>query len=413
MSLEIKNISKTFDNNVQALKDVSFLANDNELLVVLGTSGSGKTTLLRILAGLEENYSGDVIIDNKNARDIELKDRSVAMVFQSYALYPQLSVIQNLELPLRQKVFYRPLLDKKGNQVLGVNKDKINEVKSQIVELAKSDKQKKKELKSELKILKKTKDTPLFTYQRLNQDEINKRVEDVVELLEISSFIKQKTSTLSGGQKQRVALAKAMLKEPKILLLDEPLSNLDVKLKKNARELIYKVHQKCGCITILVSHDQNDAYTLADRVVILKDGEIEQVGTNEEVLTKPNNTFVSQFFGVPPMNLIECSITNNRLITQSGESLTLNEEQKAKVQNLEKVIIGFRGDNISITDEGIFTATVIRSELVGLSYVVHANLFGQEITFKSDKKYKESEKLGLNLNSDSFILFDVDTQKRL
>lgn len=413
--LSVKNLSKKFENNVQALGDLSFDTNDNELLVVLGTSGSGKTTLLRILAGLEENFSGEVFLDDKNVKEIDLKDRGVAMVFQSYALYPQLTALQNLELPLRQKVFYRQLLNNKGEPILGVNEERIEAIKEKISSLIKDEhyKENKKSLKNELKLAKKTKDTPMYGYQRLSQEEITKRVNDVVDFLELKSFINQRTSTLSGGQKQRIALAKAMLKEPKVLLLDEPLSSLDVKLKKNARELIYKVHQRCGCLTILVSHDQNDAYTLADRVMILKDGGIEQIGTKDELLNSPKNIFVSQFYGVPPMNLFDCEVNGKELSTQNSGKILLNDFQKEMLKDHSKVTAGIRSEHINLCEEGGYHAKVIRSELTGLSYIVYLELFGQEMRIKSDKKYEPESVLNLEIKSEDLIFFDVTIQAKI
>jgi len=303
-NLILDKVNKTF-NRVQALQDFSFKINDNELIVVVGNSGSGKTTLLRIIAGLEVQDSGDIIFNNCSFIGVEPQDRGVALVFQNYALYPQLSTYDNITLPLKHLRVEQFKVDKNGNQVLAVDKDKIQEIKNEFASLTKEEKKKKKQIyKTKIKEIKSNPSLPIKEIALLPKNEIDQRVNEVSKFLELDTILNQRASTLSGGQKQRVALAKALVKKPSIILLDEPMSNLDVKLRAQARELIKKVHQQSKAITILVSHDQIDA-SLGDRVVVLKDGKIEQIGTEDELYDNPSTQFVAEFFGNPHINIID------------------------------------------------------------------------------------------------------------
>lgn len=245
----LEKVSKIFHPNVIALKDVSLKINPGEFFVILGPSGSGKTTLLRIIAGLEVPSKGKVVIGDSVVVDIdkgifvEPKDRNVGMVFQNWALYPHMTAYDNIAFPLRIK--------------------------------------------------------------KIPKEEIDKRVKEVAKALEISNLLSRKPAYMSGGQQQRVAVARALVKRPSVLLLDEPFSNLDARIRITAREFVRELQKNLGITTILVTHDQADAFAVGDRIMILKDGIVQQIGSPEELYKEPANVFVANFVGDPPMNLFK------------------------------------------------------------------------------------------------------------
>jgi len=410
--LVFEHVNKNY-NKVNALKDFSLEIKDHELLVILGTSGSGKSTLLRIISGLENIYSGDIYLDDVLLRDIDIKERKVGMVFQSYALYPQMSAYENLTLPLKQDVFYKPLM-KKGKQVYGIDYDVIDSVKEEIRDLEKNDKYKENKiaLKKKIKDLKKNPTIPLYSYQRISNEEIEERLNKVKGLLDLNSFLTQRVSTLSGGQKQRVALAKALVKEPDILLLDEPMSNLDTKLRANSRELIKRLHDRVKTTTILVSHDQNDAYALADRVVILDEGEIKQVGTIDEIYNHPNNLIAAKFLGNPSLNVIPCIYDGKKLKvnTETEIYIPLSNKKKKLLKDYinKEILVGIRPEDISLNKDGGFLNTNYeRSELYGRDILHHVFIDEIEILIKTKEKLKVKDKeTKLFFVDEKILMFD-------
>lgn len=286
--LNLRQIKKTYDQNT-ILKGIDLEINDGEFIVVLGPSGSGKSTLIRIIAGLETLDSGEIVFDDRNILSLDPKDRELSMVFQNYALYPHKTVYQNIAFPLK----------------LAGEEKKI----------------------------------------------IDKKVKDIAETLNITELLERKPGQLSGGQRQRVALARAMAKEPKIFLLDEPLSNLDAKLRTKMRKEIYSLHKSSKATFIYVTHDQIEALTLGDRVVILDKGEIQQVATPHQIYNDPANAFVASFIGSPPCNLFEF---NGDYLGVRPEYFSLEPglndelELKVKLENIELIgsdyLIYFRED---------------------------------------------------------------------
>ena len=267
-SLKFVNINKIYDNNVQAVFDFNLEVQDKEFIVFVGPSGCGKSTTLRMIAGLEEITDGELYIDGKLVNDVHPKDRDIAMVFQSYALYPHMSVYENMAFGLRIK--------------------------------------------------------------RMPKEEIDQRINAAAETLGLIPYLKRKPKALSGGQRQRVALGRAIVREPKVFLMDEPLSNLDAKLRVQMRGEITKIHQRVGAITIYVTHDQTEAMTMADRIVIMKDGYIQQIGTPEEVYNRPANIFVAGFIGSPSMNFFKGEYSNGRVTLKEGFDFSLEKEQIKK-----------------------------------------------------------------------------------
>jgi len=242
-TVELKNINKIYDNNVQAVFDFNLKIRDREFIVFVGPSGCGKTTTLRMIAGLEEITSGQLLIDGEIMNDVAPKDRNIAMVFQSYALYPHMTVYDNMAFGLKLRKFSR--------------------------------------------------------------DDIDRRVQAAAETLGLKSYLDRKPKQLSGGQRQRVALGRAIVRDAKVFLMDEPLSNLDAKLRVQMRSELIKLHESLKTTTIYVTHDQIEAMTMATRIVVMKDGWIQQIGAPKEIYDFPNNVFVGGFIGTPPMNFIE------------------------------------------------------------------------------------------------------------
>lgn len=415
--LVFDHVKKTY-GKVTALDDFSISVKEHELLVILGTSGSGKTTLLRIIAGLEREDSGDIFLGDNRLEDIDIRERKVALVFQNYALYPQMTAYQNLTLSLKQNNFYKPVLDRFGKAKCSPDYEKIEQIKIQIKQLENNSekKEKKRLLKKEIKSLKKNPTVPLYSYQSLTKNEIEERLEKIKAILDLSSFLNQRTSTLSGGQKQRVALGKALLKEPDILLMDEPLSNIDAKLRASSRELIRRIHQKANSTTIISTHDQNDAYALADRVMILDEGRIVQVGTIDEIFNHPKNITAAKFLGSPQINLIKAYFTGKELLVGStGINIIPDTKQNSLLLPYinKDIIIGIRPENIKFNEDGCdIDAVYEKSEIYGKDFLHHIRLGDEEIVIKSRNKLKGGNQ-GIKLSFCNIIFFDAENEENI
>lgn len=310
MPLEIKNISKSFGSR-QILKNISLSIQDNEFVVFLGPSGCGKTTLLRIIAGLEKEDSGEIRFNDKVITELEPKDRSIGMVFQNYALYPHLTVFENIAFPLK------------------VNKFKKKDIQTKVNEIA--------------------------------------------NFIGLKDYLTHKPKQLSGGQKQRVALGRAISRNPKIFLFDEPLSNLDAKLRSNMRFELYQLHKKLNTTSIYVTHDQMEAMTMGDRIVVLNDGTIQQVATPKEVYSRPTNKFVASFLGNPQINFFEGFYdTTKREIKLTQVSI----KTEISLEKNQKVSVGIRPEHIyfeKFSDDAVrLGSAVLRSvEYLGNESIIH------------------------------------------
>ena len=338
-----KDIVKTYDGNHRVIDAFNLEIKDGEFVVVLGPSGCGKSTLLRILAGLEGVDSGSMSIDGKIVNDIQPKDRDIAMVFQDYALYPHMSVYKNIGISL---------------------------------------------------ILKK-----------LEPSEIDKRVHEVAKMLEIEDLLDRKPRQLSGGQMQRVALGRAMIRNPKVFLMDEPLSNLDSKLRIQTRAEILSLYNKLKTTTIYVTHDQTEAMTMASTIVLMKDGVIQQKGTPEEIYEKPANMFVAGFVGTPQMNFLEASL-------QKGRISLLSQTIETNI-SANSVIVGIRPEDIQIVEGNDFE--VVLQENLGSEKLIYLQGNAGKIAVRClpSVSYQIGETCSVEFNADNISLFDGETTNRI
>ena len=307
---------------VVAVQEFSLDIADKEFIVLVGPSGCGKSTTLRMVAGLEDISGGELYIGDRLVNDVAPKDRDIAMVFQNYALYPHMTVYDNIAFALKLR------------------------------------------------------HTP--------KDEIDRRVKEAAEILDITQYLGRKPKAMSGGQRQRVAIGRAIVREPQVLLMDEPLSNLDAKLRNQMRAEIIKLREKIQTTFIYVTHDQTEAMTLGDRIVIMKDGFIQQVGTPQEVFNHPKNLFVAGFIGSPQMNLIDANlaIENGKYVVKlGGYTVALSDEKQANLKRNnvqpQEIVLGIRPEHITL-GKGL-TGTVDVSEMMGSSVHLHVNSLGRDV----------------------------------
>ncbi|MBO6013853.1 MAG: sn-glycerol-3-phosphate ABC transporter ATP-binding protein UgpC [Oscillospiraceae bacterium] len=311
------------DQGVVAVQQFSLDIADKEFIVLVGPSGCGKSTTLRMIAGLEEITEGDLLIDGKRVNDIAPKDRDIAMVFQNYALYPHMTVYENMAFSLKLR--------------------------------------------------------------KMPKDEIDKKVKQAAEILDITEYLDRKPKALSGGQRQRVAIGRAIVRDPKVFLMDEPLSNLDAKLRNQMRAEIIKLRDRIDTTFIYVTHDQTEAMTLGDRIVIMRDGFIQQIGTPQEVFSNPRNLFVAGFIGTPQMNFFDAKLVREGdkfFVCLADEKVELSAEKEARllgndVQS-QDITVGVRPEHLSLSDKGV-PATVDVSEMMGSSIHLHVTAEGRDV----------------------------------
>ena len=345
--IELKNINKYY-GKVKVLDDVNLEIKPNEFFAFLGPSGCGKTTTLRILAGLEELDKGKILFDDLDITNTSPGSRDIAMVFQSYALYPHMTVFENIAFPLKMNK---------------VAKNKISDL-----------------------------------------------VKQSASKVKIEHLLDRKPGQLSGGQQQRVALARAVVRQPKIFLLDEPLSNLDAKLRLETRVELKNLQKSLNVTTVYVTHDQEEAMTLANRMAVFLEGKIMQVGTPTEIFNNPKTLQVASFIGNPPMNLLEGEIMNNQL-TISGVKI---KNYEIKKDNFKKIIVGIRPGELNISNEGI-PAKIYLIEQLGDSTIMNLIINDKIVKLKSteNKNFKENSQVFVNINSDKIYLFDPETGLRI
>ncbi len=359
--LRFNNVIKRY-GKVEVVHGINLDVLDKEFLVLVGPSGCGKSTLLRMIAGLEEISEGTISIGNRIVNDVAPKDRGLAMVFQNYALYPHMNVYENMAFGLKQRKTPRP--------------------------------------------------------------EIQQRVESVAQILGLENLLQRKPHELSGGQRQRVAMGRAMVRKPSVFLFDEPLSNLDAKLRIQMRAEIKMLHQRVNSTMVYVTHDQIEAMTLADRIVVLKDGYIEQVGTPLELFLKPSNIFVAGFIGTPPMNLLHCEIAEESggtwLVFPDGLRLPVPPRQDTALSAGQEVVMGIRTEEITLAGENgpspaewVYPAVVKVVEPLGNENHLHVEIQGESFVARCEGRriVKAGEHLNVAFNLDQLHLFDAKTSQ--
>ena len=352
--LSLQHLDKIYDNNVQAVYDFNLDVKDGELIVLVGPSGCGKSTTLRMVAGLEDISSGKLLLDGKDITNAPAKDRDMAMVFQNYALYGHMTVYENMAFSL--------------------------------------------------------------TLRKEDPNVIHQKVLGAAEVLGLMEQLNKKPSQLSGGQRQRVAMGRSIVRNPKLFLFDEPLSNLDAKLRSSTRREILLLHKRLGATMLYVTHDQTEALTLADRIVCMSMGHVQQIGTPLELYDEPANLFVASFIGLPPMNFIDGKVEGGKLVTKHFV-LRLNEEEKKLLAGYEgkEVVLGIRPENTKVGSD--FQLKVTTNENLGMNTLVHGHIGadgkGERITCKLAGwcDYKPGDVVGISITRKHF--FDKETTKAI
>ena len=363
-SLELKNICKVYSNGFEAVKDFNLKVEDKEFIIFVGPSGCGKSTTLRMIAGLEEISSGELIIDGKVVNDVEPKDRDIAMVFQNYALYPHMTVFDNMAFGLKLR--------------------------------------------------------------KVPKDEIKAKVEEAARILDLEKLLDRKPKALSGGQRQRVAMGRAIVRNPKVVLMDEPLSILDAKLRVQMRSEIASLHNRLGATIIYVTHDQTEAMTLGTRIVVLKDGVIMQVDSPQKLYNEPQNLFVAGFIGSPQMNFVDaqCVVEGAKASLKfDNYSIELPEAKAKKLIDGgyagKTVIMGIRPEDIYDGEEELakFAGSVVETdvtgyELLGAEVLLYYTLGGANMTARvdSDTTARYGDHIRLALDTSKIHVFDKDSE---
>ena len=363
-SLSLKNIQKVYPNGFVAVKDFNLEIEDKEFIIFVGPSGCGKSTTLRMIAGLEEISNGELWIGDKYMNDVEPKDRDIAMVFQNYALYPHMSVYDNMAFGLKLR--------------------------------------------------------------KVPKAEIDKQVHEAAKILDIEHLLERKPKALSGGQRQRVAMGRAIVRNPKVFLMDEPLSNLDAKLRVQMRIEISKLHQRLETTIIYVTHDQTEAMTLGTRIVVMKDGVIQQVDTPQNLYDKPQNLFVAGFMGSPQMNFIDCQVVvegNDAILAFGSNSIKLPEARAKKLieggYEGKTVILGIRPEDvkdeemfISNSPESTLDATVRVYELLGAEVFLYVQIDQFDVTARVNPRTtaRPGDEIKVAFDLSKMHIFDKETE---
>ena len=363
-SLSLTNVCKVYPNGFEAVKDFNLEVEDQEFIIFVGPSGCGKSTTLRMIAGLEEISSGELKIDGRVVNDVEPKDRDIAMVFQNYALYPHMTVFDNMAFGLKLR--------------------------------------------------------------KVPKDEIKKKVEEAAKILDLEKLLDRKPKALSGGQRQRVAMGRAIVRNPKVFLMDEPLSNLDAKLRVQMRSEIASLHNRLKATIIYVTHYQTEAMTLVTRIVVLKDGVIMQVDSPQKLYNEPNNLFVAGFIGSPQMNFIDavCKVEGERVTLNFEKTSVVLPPAKAKKlidggYNGKTVVMGIRPEDIGDSQieieahkDTVFETDVTGYELLGSEVLLYFNVAGTAMTAKVDSRTtaRMGDHITLAIDPEKIHCFDKETE---
>ena len=370
-TVKFTNVQKIYEKGqTPAVSDFNLEIADKEFIVFVGPSGCGKSTTLRMLAGLEDISGGTIEIDGEVVNDLQPRDRNIAMVFQNYALYPHLTVFENMAFSLRLK--------------------------------------------------------------KMDQDEVYRRVTEAAEILGITQYLTRKPRALSGGQRQRVAIGRAMVRDSNVFLMDEPLSNLDAKLRNQMRAEIILLRQKIDTTFVYVTHDQTEAMTLGDRIVIMKDGFIQQVGTPEEVFDRPANLFVAEFIGAPKMNIMKTQLVEENgkyYVTPYGSKIEVDgvngELLREKNVGSREILLGVRPEHINLAEAGADTinGTVLVNEMMGSELHLHVHVEDNtkmivrtptvNLSLEEKKQLRKNHEVHLSFPGKVMYFFDPETEKNL
>ena len=347
--ISLQNLKKSF-GKTKVIHDLSIDVKNGELIVIVGPSGCGKSTLLRMVAGLEDANEGNILIDNKKVNELEPMERNIAMVFQNYALYPHMSVFDNMAYGLK--------------------------------------------------------------IAKVPKNEIESRVQKAAEILELDELLQRKPNQLSGGQRQRVAMGRAIVRNPVVFLFDEPLSNLDAKLRVQMRLEIKKLQTQLKTTSLYVTHDQVEAMTLADRMIVMNNGNVEHIGTPLEVYTKPKTLFTAQFIGSPAMNIINGECKNKQISFGNGATLKTNSEHNGKVN------VGLRPEDFKVDENGPIKLKVELVELIGANTLIHGKLENSEEVLVASiagvvSESKIGKNIGLSFDESKLHLFDMNSDQRI
>ena len=366
-NLSLSHVNKVYDNGFEAVKDFNLEIEDKEFIIFVGPSGCGKSTTLRMIAGLEDISSGELKIDGKVMNDVEPKDRDIAMVFQNYALYPHMTVFDNMAFGLKLR--------------------------------------------------------------KLPKEEIKEKVVHAAKILDLEHLLDRKPSALSGGQRQRVAMGRAIVRNPKVFLMDEPLSNLDAKLRVQMRQEISKLHRQLGTTIIYVTHDQTEAMTLGTRIVVMKDGVVQQIDTPYNLYNKPKNMFVAGFIGSPQMNFVDavCKVKGDKVYLQAGPSAI--ELPPAKAKKLieggydgKTVVLGIRPEDvhdeqmfIEASPNTVIEATIRVYEMLGAEVYLYFDYEGTSMTARVNPRTtaRTGDTVKFALDAEKIHVFDKETEKTI
>ena len=370
-TVKFTNVQKIYEKGqTPAVSDFNLEIADKEFIVFVGPSGCGKSTTLRMLAGLEDISGGTIEIDGEVVNDLQPRDRNIAMVFQNYALYPHLTVFENMAFSLRLK--------------------------------------------------------------KMDQDEVYRRVTEAAEILGITQYLTRKPRALSGGQRQRVAIGRAMVRDSNVFLMDEPLSNLDAKLRNQMRAEIILLRQKIDTTFVYVTHDQTEAMTLGDRIVIMKDGFIQQVGTPEEVFDRPANLFVAEFIGAPKMNIMKTQLVEENgkyYVTPYGSKIEVDGENGERLREAgygsREVLLGVRPEHIDLAEAGenAINGTMLVNEMMGSELHLHVRVEDNtkmivrtptvNLSLEEKKQLRKNHEVHLSFPGKVMYFFDPETEKNL
>jgi len=357
--VELKGITKVYEGNVTAVKNANITVEDKEFVVFVGPSGCGKSTTLRMVAGLEDITEGELLIDGEKMNDVPPKDRNIAMVFQNYALYPHMSVYENMAFGLRIKKF--------------------------------------------------------------SKTEIEKRVKNAAKILDIEQYLDRKPRALSGGQRQRVAVGRAIVRDPKVFLFDEPLSNLDAKLRVQMRAELSDLHLRLNATMIYVTHDQVEAMTMADKIVVMKDGDIQQIGSPLHLYNKPANKFVAGFMGTPPMNFLTLKVVDGGTLSGEGFEIRPDSGHKDALKPFvgKEVFFGIRPEDLTYAEKSksgnLIPGKITVVETLGADTHLWLNAGTQPMVVRTEPQhsFKVGETVNFIANMEKAHYFDKETEKSL